>query len=83
SRTATAILLGLWVAGLVGGIVYWTFWGDSGFASAKPVPDVTMQTIQGEPYSLRDPAGKVRLLSFIYTRCPDICPMTTVKMVEL
>ena len=31
----------------------------------------------GEPIALSDLAGKVVVLTFLYTSCPDVCPITT------
>ena len=33
-----------------------------------------------QPVSLTDYRGKVVLLTFLYTNCPDICPVTTAKI---
>lgn len=46
-------------------------------------PDFTMPDYQGQSVSQSDYDGKVRLMSFIFTRCPDICPATTIHMVDL
>ena len=37
----------------------------------------------GNPVTLRDSAGKVRLVAFIYTRCNASCPVVTSQMVHL
>jgi len=37
----------------------------------------------GVPVALADLRGKVVALAFIYTGCPDICPMLTQKMVDV
>lgn len=47
------------------------------------LPDVTLETLDGHAYPLAAAEGKVRLVELIYTRCPDICPTTTIKMVQL
>ncbi|WP_400164151.1 SCO family protein [Brevibacillus sp. TJ4] len=47
------------------------------------LPAVTLETLDGKPYDLAQSNGNVRLVELIYTRCPDICPLTTVKMVQL
>jgi protein SCO1/2 len=82
-RKIANLLLLLWIVGLISGLAYWIMVGISREASGKPLPEITLQTIQGADYPLSNHSRKVRLLSFIYTRCPDICPTTTVKMVDL
>ncbi len=37
----------------------------------------------GTLLSLHDLRGKVVVISFIYTRCADVCPMLTVKLVAI
>jgi len=41
------------------------------------VPDLTLVDQNGEPFTLRDAGGRVRIVTFIYTRCPlpDFCPL--------
>jgi protein SCO1/2 len=64
------------------GLFFWVWWGNTRSAGNQ-LPDVTMNTIQGQAYPLQKTNGRVRLLEFIYTHCPDVCPVTTMKMVEL
>lgn len=47
--------------------------GSGGLAEAPKGGDFTLRSAQG-PLSLRDLRGKVVLLYFGYTLCPDICP---------
>lgn len=39
----------------------------------QAVPDIPLQTHRGERWHLSDSAGKLRLVNFIYTRCPTLC----------
>jgi protein SCO1 len=48
-----------------------------------PAPPFTLTSQENEPVSLADLRGKVVALAFIYTGCPDICPMLTQKMVDV
>ena len=47
------------------------------YPSPYEMPDVTLTDQTGEPFHLASEAmGKVTLLFFGYTNCPDICPIT-------
>jgi protein SCO1/2 len=48
-----------------------------------PAPAFSLMSQDGEPISLADLRGKVVAVTFIYTQCPDICPLLTQKMVEV
>ena len=41
-----------------------------------PVPDFVLTDQEGQPYRIGDRQGKVVLLFFGYTSCPDVCPTT-------
>lgn len=41
-----------------------------------PVSDFALQTANNETFRLSDAKGKVVLLFFGYTSCPDVCPIT-------
>lgn len=46
-------------------------------ATPIPKPDLTLTDTHGRPFNLRTgTAGKVTLLYFGYTHCPDVCPTT-------
>ncbi len=42
----------------------------------RQLSDFTLTGNDGQPLSLSDLRGKVTLLSFGYTHCPDVCPQT-------
>src|SRR6266446_6677357 len=46
-------------------------------------PPFTLTSQDGMPVAFADLRGKVVALAFIYTGCPDICPMLTQKMVDV
>ena len=45
--------------------------------SRNPAPAFALSNQFGETISLSDYEGKVVVLSFLYTSCPDICPVVT------
>lgn len=42
----------------------------------RPMPDFTLTNQQGEATSLSDLQGQPTLITFGFTNCPDICPLT-------
>src|SRR3954471_19825806 len=48
-----------------------------------PASPFTLISQGGMPVALADFHGRVVALTFIYTACPDICPMMTQKMVDV
>jgi protein SCO1 len=48
-----------------------------------PAPPFALTSQDGKPVSLASLRGKVVAVTFIYTACPDICPMLTQKMVDV
>jgi protein SCO1/2 len=45
----------------------------------KPMPDFTLQSARG-PVSLSSLRGKIVVLYFGYTACPDVCPTTLANL---
>jgi protein SCO1/2 len=45
-----------------------------------PAPDFTLTDQNGNAFTLSSTRGKVVLLYFGYTSCPDVCPMTLVDL---
>jgi protein SCO1 len=48
-----------------------------------PAPPFTLTSQDGRAVSLAALRGKVVAVTFIYTSCPDICPLLTQKMVQV
>ena len=48
---------------------------------AKDAPDFTLADgLTGQTVTLASMRGNVVVLSFLYTRCPDVCPITAVSV---
>ena len=68
----------VFLAGLFGGFMWFrphTFHGTV-IQSPEPAYDFTLNAAGGKSISLSDYQGKLVLLYFGYTFCPDICPAT-------
>jgi protein SCO1/2 len=56
--------------------------GSGGFAGGElnppqATPDFTLTDQSGQEVSMVDQRGKLVLLTFLYTNCPDVCPLIT------
>src|SRR6266508_1737063 len=49
----------------------------------KDAPGFTLQGAHGRIVSLADLRGKVVVLHFIYTNCPDVCPLHAERIAEI
>lgn len=47
------------------------------------VPDFSLIERSGRPVTLADLKGKIWIANFIYTNCPDTCPIQSAQMKEL
>lgn len=56
---------------------------DSGLSRIGPAPGFTLTAQDGNRISLTALRGKVVVVAFIYTNCPDACPLLTAKMIRL
>ncbi|WNS73501.1 SCO family protein [Bacillus sp. DTU_2020_1000418_1_SI_GHA_SEK_038] len=48
--------------------------------TSKIPDDITLVTMHEEKYAFSESNKKLKLVEFMYTHCPDICPTTTQKM---
>lgn len=48
-----------------------------------PAADFTLTGADGQPFRLSDQRGKITLLFFGYTTCPDVCPATLSEMKQI
>jgi protein SCO1 len=57
--------------------------GNARLPVIRPAPSFTLISQDGKSVALADLRGKVLAVTFIYTGCPDICPLVTQKMVDV
>src|SRR5918993_184026 len=48
-----------------------------------PAPEFALTSQNGLPVTLGDFRGRVVAVAFVYTRCPDVCPLLTDKMARV
>jgi protein SCO1 len=46
----------------------------------KPAPPLALRNYTGQPVSLRAFHGKAVLVTFVYTHCPDVCPLIVTNL---
>jgi protein SCO1 len=49
----------------------------------KEAPDFTLEDAEGRTVTLEDLRGEVVVLHFIYTSCPDVCPVHAERIAEI
>lgn len=52
-------------------------------ANATIPDDIVLTTMNNESFDFSKTEKKIKLVEFMYTHCPDICPTTTLKMNQL
>lgn len=46
----------------------------------KPAPDIQARAVDGRDFHLGDHRGRLVVLTFGYTSCPDVCPLTLARL---
>ncbi len=64
------------------------FWGDDcqdelSDCPTSPAPDFDLVDQYGEPVNMSHFEGKIVVMTFVYTHCPDVCPAITYQMKKL
>ena len=58
--------------------------GEIGRKEVKtPAPSFTLTDQNGKPFHFKPASGKLALVNFIYTTCPDVCPLFTAKLAAI
>jgi protein SCO1/2 len=56
---------------------------DSGLPVIGELPDLPLKDQDGKKFTFLELRGRVLIVSYIYTHCPDVCPMTIKKVQEI
>jgi protein SCO1/2 len=56
---------------------------DSGLPVKGELPDLPLKDQYGKRFIFSELRGKVLVVSYTYTHCPDVCPMTIRRMKEV
>jgi len=70
---------------VLGGYLIWNSSSDKEgkLKDQGAAADFTYNDIDGNPVTMSELNGKVRLVYFFYSNCPDVCPPTTFMMSEV
>jgi protein SCO1/2 len=49
----------------------------------KPVRNASLVDQTGKKFQLNDAKGKVVVVTFVYTKCPDVCPLFSAKFASM
>lgn len=72
--------IALFVVGVGAGIYYLEIFRPG---TAELPDDVVMETAFEETVDFNELPKRARLIEFMYTSCPDVCPITTLEMAKL
>ncbi|GED71459.1 lipoprotein [Brevibacillus reuszeri] len=76
------VLAGIIILAIVGVLGY-KYMAREQIPVMKPLQDFSLDNSNGSAFTFSEGKGKVRLVEFMFTNCPDICPATTYNMSKL
>lgn len=50
------------------------------FSPPEPVPPLALRNYDGQPVDIASYRGRAVLVTFLYTNCPDVCPLITASL---
>jgi protein SCO1 len=82
---AIALAIALLAATMVGAAVALHVgpWAQAPLPVFWPMPSFTLTDQSGRRFGSDDLAGRAALVNFIYTNCPDTCPLLTANMAQV
>ena len=58
-------------------------WAEEPLPVFWPTPTFSLIDQQGRPFGSGDLTGRAVLFSFVYTNCPDVCPLLSANMAQV
>lgn len=97
TRRAGSFLAGIWLALLLAGLTSGCALplptlltrtapaplNGAALTPPRTVPDLTLQRADGRPFHTADLNGRLSLVFFGYTFCPDVCPLTLAEVTQV
>ena len=50
------------------------------FSPPAPAPPLALRNYNGQPVNIASYRGRAVLVTFLYTNCPDVCPLITASL---
>ncbi|MFD3260307.1 SCO family protein [Paenibacillus lentus] len=77
----TWIMLAICV--VLAGYLLWTSFAKPKLPVIGTVAPFSLENVDGDNVALEDTNGKVRLFYFFFSNCPDVCPITTLRLSQV
>ncbi|AZK46238.1 SCO family protein [Paenibacillus lentus] len=68
---------------VLAGYLLWNSFAKPKLPVIGTVAPFTLENLDGKQVTLEDTNGKVRLFYFFFSNCPDVCPVTTLRLSQV
>jgi protein SCO1/2 len=82
-RKGFVISIAVLLAAILGMVAYTLWWRANALPVLGTASDFTLESAHGGEVSFHESDGKVRVVEFMYTSCPDVCAPTTMAMAKM
>lgn len=82
-RKGFVISIAVLLAAILGMVAYTLWWRANALPVLGTAGDFTLESAHGGEVSFHESDGKVRVVEFMYTSCPDVCAPTTMAMAKM
>ncbi len=82
-RKGFIIAIVVLLVAILGMVAYTLWWRANALPVLGTASDFTLESAHGGEVSFHESDGKVRVVEFMYTSCPDVCAPTTMAMAKM